>query len=99
MARKKRSKDAEIIRDEILSNWNDVYGVNHMYDFMENETEDGNRHITIGLNCYSLKNEGGEEVIISFHEEDICELVERFLMEYHDLYLNYVVNQIKLNNE
>lgn len=98
MARKKKTTEP-IDRETILNTWHDVFGVNQLYEFRDTGTSEGQNHITMGMNVYSLNLEDSTDIILSFTEDDMCKFVETFLMEYHDIYLNYLVSTLKISDK
>lgn len=86
-------------RDVLLALWYDVFGVNDFYDFNPTTTDNGTKHIAVGMNVHSLKTNQPEDFVLCFTEEDVCRFVESFLMEHHDLYVNYLVNNLKIEEK
>ena len=89
--------DRDKKRDELLEVWDDIYGVMGHYDWQSNMDDDlevGEEYeapLVVGITATSLKNNMEEtEFIMAWHPMDICEFVEDFLNQYHDLYISHI---------
>lgn len=92
------SENNKVGLDELLENWDDVLGVNFTYEFYDEDTEKGKvprNPISFGINAYSLLHESEMDIVLSWTPDELCELVESFLNQYHELYLNYIINKMK----
>jgi len=89
MSKKLKNKDKE--RDAILDEWHDVLGINECYGI--NETNDDNSLI-LAFNGTSLDYKGAVDFMLAIEKQDMCFLVEEFLTNYQDVYLNHIANRV-----
>jgi len=95
MGLSKKQKQMKKEREELLAEWNDIYGFNTTYGWTEMSIQDREgEHITVGMNVYSFKEDEEVDILITMSVESACWFVEEFLVEHQHLYLNHIANRV-----
>jgi len=88
------NKEGNDAKRRLLNDWSDVYGVNYNFGFFLPEDDEELNNISIGFNCLSLQQDGEVDILLTFTPEDACFMVEEFLTQYSQLYLNHIAKRV-----